>query len=248
LAIDAVYLPFQVARDPEGFMREALGFGAKGFSVSIPHKEAVVAAADEVEPLAHRIGALNTVVERNGRLYGCNTDYSGALSPLEEALEDKGGLEDKRVAILGAGGAARALAFGAKDRGARVTICNRTHERGVRLAHDVGCEAHPLEDFGALDPPDVLINTTPVGMWPEVDATPVPVDALDPGTFVYDCIFNPEETRLLREAKSIGCWTLGGVDWFIGQGAAQFELWTGRSAPRDVMRRAMVERLRAGRR
>jgi 3-dehydroquinate dehydratase/shikimate dehydrogenase len=243
VGLDAVYALFKVESDPVGFVRDFEALGVRGYSVSIPHKEAVLPAVDESEPLVKRIGALNTIVFRGGRRFGYNTDYSGALQALEDAVGGETPLRGRRVAILGAGGAARALVFGALDRGARVTILNRTHDRAARLAEEAGCEAHPLADFASLPPPDVLINTTSVGMWPEVDDTPVPASNLSPGTFVYDCVFNPLDTRLLREARERGCRTLNGVDWFIGQGAAQFELWTGRPAPREVMRRAMIQGL-----
>ena len=244
LGMDAVYVPFKVEGDPGSFVRDFQALDVRGYSVTIPHKQAIMDAMDEVEPLALRIGAMNTIVVRDGRLFGSNTDYSGALDALERALGGAEPLRGKRVAILGAGGAARALAFGAQDRGALVTICNRTHERGVRLAEDIGCAARPLAEFGGLSPaPEILINTTRVGMWPEVDAVIVPPSEIKPEMFVYDAVYNPVETRLIREAAAIGCRTLGGVDWFIGQGVAQFELWTGRPAPRDVMRRAMLQAL-----
>ena len=242
--IDAVYVPFLVQGAPADFVRDFRALGALGYSVTIPHKQAVIAAMDEVEPLVERIGAMNTVVARGGKFYGYNTDYSGALGALEKTLGGSDPLRGKRVAILGAGGAGRALAFGATDRDARVTVCNRTHARGVGLAKEVGCSAHPLAEFADLSPkPEIIINTTRVGMWPEVNETPVPAETLDAGVFVYDCVYNPVETKLLREAKARGCPTLGGVDWFVAQGAAQFERWFGVDAPRDVMRRAMVEAL-----
>ena len=241
--LDAVYVLLKVEGDPADFVRDFEPLGAQGYSVTIPHKERVIQAMDEVEPLVRRIGAMNTVVVRDGRRMGHNTDYSGALQALERALGGDEPLRGKRVAILGAGGAARALAFGAVDRGARVVICNRTHPRGVKLAQEVGCQAHPLAELGSLPRPEVLINTTRVGMWPETDASPVDVGALAPGMVVYDSVYNPLQTRLLTEAGRAGCQTLGGVDWFIGQGAAQFELWTQRPAPREVMRQAMLDQL-----
>ncbi|HRU04175.1 MAG TPA: shikimate dehydrogenase [Candidatus Brocadiia bacterium] len=241
--VDAVYVPFKVEGSPAAFLRDFRALGVRGYSVTIPHKEAVMPAMDVIEPLAARIGAVNTIVDTGERFLGSNTDYRGALDALESALGGKDTLRGCTVAILGAGGAGRALALGARDRGARVTILNRTHDRGLRLANEIGCEARPLAEFADMPAPDVLINTTRAGMWPDVEETPVAAQALQPKTFVYDSIYNPIQTRLLREAAERGCRTLSGVDWFIGQGAAQFELWTGQSAPREVMRRAMLEAL-----
>ena len=247
LDLNAVYVPFKVEGDPCVFLRDFEALGVGGYSVTIPHKEAVIAGMDEVEPLARRIGAVNTIAVRDGRFLGSNTDYSGALDALEQAMGGEAPLDGTPVAVLGAGGAARALVFGLVDRGAEVAVCNRTHERAERLARDAGCVAAPLDEFSALGPaPRVVINTTRVGMWPEVDASILPAESLRPEMFVYDAVYNPLETRLLREAREAGCRTLGGVDWFIGQGAAQFELWTGRPAPREAMRAAMVEALSGG--
>ncbi len=244
--IDAVYLPFKVA-DVGAFVRGFRALDVRGYSVTIPHKSRIVQELDEIGPLSRRIGAVNTVINRDGKLLGRNTDYMGALRPLERLLGGNGAhsLEGKRVVLCGAGGAARAVAFGLAERNAKVVIVNRTHEKGVKLAEEVGCGAQPRESLCDLAY-DVLINTTSVGMHPNVDETPVPKEALRRGAVVMDAVYNPPETRLLREAREAGCRTISGVEWFIDQAAAQFELWTGMKAPHELMTDVLLMRLGAG--
>jgi len=237
--LDAVYVPFKVEGDAVEFTAAFREIDVRGYSVTIPHKRAIMAAMDELDEVAEKVGAVNTVVNREGRLFGTNTDVPGALRALEEAA---GGLCGKRVLLLGAGGAARAVAFGLKGCGAEVTIANRTHDKAVRLAEEVGCAFCAMGDVAGRDV-DVLVNTTSVGMYPKVDAMPVPREALKPGMLVFDAVYNPPETRLLREAKAAGCRTLSGIHWFVNQAAMQFELWVGLPAPRGVMERALRERL-----
>ena len=193
---------------------------------------------------------MNTAANRDGRLFGTNTDVPGALAALEEAVggnsllrgEKGAALAGKRVLLLGAGGAARALAFGLGLHGARVVIANRTHEKGVRLAAEVGCECCAVAEIASCEV-DIILNTTSVGMHPNVDATPVPRKALKPGLVVLDAVYNPLKTRLLREAEEAGCRTVPGLTWFVNQAALQFELWTSRRAPREVMEQVVRERL-----
>jgi 3-dehydroquinate dehydratase/shikimate dehydrogenase len=252
LALDAVYVPFLV-RDVQGFVPAFRALGVKGFSVTIPHKEAALATADEVDDIARRIGAANTLYERGGKLRATNTDCAAAVAALETALGAAGergsALRNKRAVVVGAGGAARAVVFGLGDRGAAVTIVNRTRERGARLAEEANrtrpgsCRSDGLDALPTLDF-DILCNLTSVGMYPDVDATPVPRGILKPQHIVFDAVYNPLETRLLREAREAGCTVVPGLDWFIGQAAAQFLLWTGRPAPHETMRRAAMERLK----
>ena len=216
----------------------ALGF--RGASITIPHKESVMACLDEVEETARRIKAVNTIVNANGRLQGYNTDVSGAM----RALKDKTPLTGRAVAILGAGGAARAVAFGILAEGGRVTIFNRAAERGEKLADELQAEFRPLSEFKAA-PYEILVNTTPVGMAPRVDDTPVAAETLRPGLVVMDIVYNPLKTRLLREAACAGCTTIDGLSMFVHQGARQFELWTGLKAPVDIMRMAVEAELAA---
>lgn len=253
LNIDAVYLPLKVECDPAEFVRAFRELDAKGYSVTIPHKEGVMAALDELSPLAQRIGAVNTIVSRKGRLYGTNTDVPAAIGALEESVAggkkavsemERSPLADRRVLLLGAGGAARAVAHGLIEKGAVVTVSNRTHDRAVALAAEVGCKAIETSALAEAEA-DIVVNTTSVGMHPHVLATPLPKAALRKGMVVFDAVYNPPETRLLREAHEAGCRTVGGIRWFVSQAALQFELWTGRPAPRQVMERVVKERLEA---
>ncbi len=246
VGLDAVYLPFKVSRPAaflDGYQRHEL----KGLSVTIPHKEAMVPLMDEVDELTARMGALNTVAIRDGRRYGSNTDVGAALSALEEAARRAGLLPLQRRTVLleGAGGAARAIAYGLAGRVGRLIIANRTVSRAEKLAEEVGAEACGLDEVSSLRP-DLLVNTTSVGMYPRVDETPAPSSVLRPGMVVFDAVYNPMETRLLREAREAGCTTASGFEWFIGQAAAQFEAWTGLSAPRERMAEVVKKRLSSG--
>ncbi|MCU0559985.1 MAG: shikimate dehydrogenase [Desulfobacterales bacterium] len=217
----------------------ALGF--QGASVTIPHKQSVIECLDEVEQSARRINAVNTIVNVEGRLLGWNTDLSGAVAALTERIP----LSGKTAAVLGAGGAARAVAYGVMAEGCRVAIFNRGRQRGAALAAELGSEFRPLSAFRAEEF-DLLINTTPVGMAPAVDETPIPAGRLRPGLVVMDIVYNPPRTRLLQEAAAAGCGVIDGLSMFIRQGARQFELWTGLPAPVDIMRMAVEAELRAG--
>lgn len=240
---DGVYVPFRVD-DPADFIPAMQALPVDGYSITIPHKEAVIPLLDGVQPLAAKIGAVNTIVRRDGALHGSNTDWSAAVAAIESGLPQGAELSGKRVLLLGAGGASRAIAFGLAERGCRVTIANRTHERAVRLAGDVGCGVVPLTDVGDV-PHDILVNGTSIGMHPNVDATPLDAALLCPGALVFDSVYNPLETRLLREARAAGCPTVDGLAMFVNQAVEQFELWTARPAPRDTMRRVVEERLRS---
>jgi len=245
VGLDAVYLPLLVD-DVVQFVRAFREVPVSGYSVTIPHKVAVMEALDEVDPVAREIGAVNTVVRRDGRLLGSNTDCPAAVGALVRALG--GGraagspLAGKRVTLLGAGGAARAVAYGLVKEGALLTILNRTVAKAEALARELGARSGGLEELTRI-PCDILINTTSVGMHPRVAESIVPAEALRPGMVVFDAVYNPIRTRLLAEAQRAGCVTVSGVDWFVEQAALQFETWTGRPAPRDLMRRIVVEAL-----
>jgi len=245
MGFDAVYLPFLVD-DVVEFVRAFEAVPVSGYSVTIPHKVAVMEALDEVDPLARQIGAVNTVVRRDGELLGSNTDCPAAVSALAGALggggERESVLTGKRVVLLGAGGAARGIAYGLTSEGARLTILNRTAAKAVTLAGELGVQGGGLEGLADLAC-DVLVNTTSVGMHPRVQESIVPAGALHPGMVVFDAVYNPMKTRLLAEAEQAGCVTVSGVDWFVEQAALQFETWTEQPAPRDLMRRVVVENL-----
>ncbi len=227
----------------------ALG-NLRGFSVTIPHKVAIVGMLDEVEATARHIGSVNTVVIEQGKLLGYNTDASGALRALDGAGV---ALDHERVVLLGSGGAARAIAFGLADRtkARSLTILGIDERERVALVRDLRAktslsieEAHLDERRvrRALEDAQVLIHGTPVGMYPQVEQSVVPKDALHSGLAVMDIVYNPLETRLLREAREAGCKTVRGLEMFLNQAVDQFELWTGRAAPVDVMRAVLEVR------
>ena len=252
--LDAVYVPVLIEPGRENFDRfmDALlarpWLDWRGLSVTIPHKENALAyvGADRCDELARRIGAINTVtIGPGGTLRGDNTDYAAAIDALCVAVGiDRAGLAGRSVAVLGAGGAARAIVAALAHYGGRVTIYNRTVSRAERLAEEFGCTAAGRDELDGLDA-EVIVNCTPLGMHPKVDAAPL--ERVPPSAaVVFDTIYNPVETRLLRQASAAGCRCVTGLDMFVNQAAAQFEIWTGRPAPRDEMRRVVAERLQAG--
>jgi len=236
--IAARYEAFDVPADElAAFVARARAAGVRQLAVSIPHKEAILALVDDASEEARAIGAANTVTRRGERLEAANTDWLGAV----RALEERGGakLAGARAVVLGAGGTARAVGFGLARRGARVTVLNRTVARAEAVAADVGAEgAGPLEALAALEP-EILVNTTSVGL--ASDASPVPAPAIPPGSLVMDAVYEPERTRLLRDAAARGARPLGGKWMLVFQDAEQFRLWTGREAPVDEMARAFDE-------
>lgn len=236
---NAVYLAFRVT-DPARAIKGIAALNFKGVSVTLPHKVAVMENLDEIDETAAKIGAVNTIANNQGRLIGYNTDCSGAIA----ALKTRTSIKDKSVALIGAGGAARAIGFGLVAAGGRVTVLNRSRDNAESLARDLQAEFAPLNDWQP-NRYEILINTTPVGMHPETEATPIPKEELLKHMVVMDIVYNPLETRFLKQAAAIGCRTINGVDMFVFQGAQQFELWTGQKAPVDVMRAAVLEALKA---
>lgn len=245
--VNAVYVPFKVEH-VSPFIGGVINLGIKGVSVTIPHKKSVMEFLDEIDPIAKSIGAVNTVVNCNGKLSGYNTDCPAAISALERVLNNTNGeqnspLTGKNVVLLGAGGSARAIAYGLKEKGANITIVNRTYERGVELSNDVGCGAMRFEDISQLKI-DIIINTTSVGMYPKIDESPLDSHILKEGMVVFDIIYNPLQTKLLIDAKNRGCITLNGVEMFVNQAALQFELFTGQKAPIKLMDSIITSRLK----
>ena len=205
--------------------------GIQGASITIPHKETVVSKLDELDPQAKKMGAVNTIVNRNGKLKGYNTDGEGLL----RALRTKTEIQNTHFVILGAGGAARAAAFSISAAGGTVTICNRSAMSGGHLAAELKCKYIRIEELTMVES-DVLINTTPVGMSPNEGVSVVPSGVLHSGMIVMDVVYNPLRTRLLLDAAAAGCETIDGSEMFIHQGARQFEIWTDLEAPVDIMR------------
>ena len=228
--IDATYLAFDVPPDAlAAAIAGARALGIRQLAVSLPHKEAVMRHLDVVDPVARRIGAVNTITLRDGKLEGANTDWSGAV----RALERETALAGARAVVLGAGGTARAVVHGLRERGASVTVLNRTPERADALAAELGAAAGgPLTALGDTAY-DVLVNTTSVGLGG--DASPVPAEAIAPEAVVLDAVYEPERTRLLRDAEARGARTVTGKWMLVYQAAEQFELWTGKKAPVEEM-------------
>lgn len=238
--IPAVYLAFRV--DDIGRGVEAIrALGIRGGSVTIPHKQRLMRHLDEIDPSALRIGAVNTVLAREGNLIGYNTDGLGAIL----ALKAKTPLGGKRVLLIGAGGAARAIGTVLVEEGSELSIANRSEARGRMLCEALGAAwCSPGDIEGGLF--DILIQATPVGMWPGgIGASPVSPSLFRPGMIVMDIVYVPEETRFLRDARQAGCTTIAGSEMFLHQAAAQFERWTQRPAPIDIMRSALQEGLRS---
>jgi 3-dehydroquinate dehydratase/shikimate dehydrogenase len=233
--IDAIYLPFLVRPNQfSDFCNVAEALPVEGFSVTIPHKQRVLRHLDSIDPLARRIGAVNTVFRRKKKLCGTNTDVLGIVAPLEKRMR----LAKASVLIAGNGGAARAAIFAIQDKGARVTLTGRGGARVRKLARECGVDS---VDRNRLDSKhfDILINATPLGMSPHVDECFF--EDHIPAELVFDMIYNPLETRLLRIAKASGKKTIAGLEMFLEQAAAQFELWTGENAPRAAMKNAVLD-------
>jgi len=245
LGLNWCYVPLPVQPDKLGdALRGARALGLAGVNVTIPHKEAVIPYLDHLSAAAGAIGAVNTVtIEADGSLSGDNTDVFGFLAALERAGVEVAG---RTALLLGAGGAARAAAYGLLTRGARVRILARTAGRAVVLAGDMrqSIPGAAIEPIAAPCPADLVVNCTPVGMWPHEAESPLPAGlALRPGMAVMDMVYRPLETRLLSQARAAGAQLISGLDMLVYQGAAAFERWVGQPAPADVMRAACLRAL-----
>lgn len=250
MGLDYLYITFRVSQ--EQLPQAVAGLKAlnvAGFNVTIPHKVAVIPLLDSIDPLAEKIGAVNTVVNNDGELRGYNTDAEGFLRALQEhGISPQG----KNIVILGAGGAARAIAYILAEKGARLTILNRHQELDwaeniaqlilVELHRDV--KVFELGNIAAVLPgANLLVNATSVGMSPAADASPVPAGLLDKVPAVFDIVYNPLKTKLLKQAAAAGAKTISGIDMLAWQGALAFEKWTGKTAPLDLMRQEAIKML-----
>lgn len=238
--INAVYLPFRVPRgDLATFLKTFDQIPVSGYSVTVPHKEEAAQLAAWKDDLVHLIGAANTLIRSPAGWRAYNTDATAALEAIEANLpvKDDGttmSLASSTVLLLGAGGAARAVAFMLQRMGVNLSICNRTPERGHQLAQEVGCRVVEWEArHNVLC--DILINCTSVGMHPNLDEMPVHGSFLTPNLTVFDTVFTPETTMLIREAMSRGCNVITGVGMFIRQAGLQFKLFTGLEPPLEMM-------------
>lgn len=241
LGLDYKYSVFEVdEKDLESAVQDLRAPEVRGANVTMPHKVAVMQHLDEFDSLAEKIGAVNTIVNENGKLKGYNTDAFGALATLEhEKIGLKGKLKGKRVLLLGAGGAGMAIAFALAEKGSKLVITDREIGRAEALAKKLGAEAVELKDVGSVDA-EIVINATPVGMHPNEGEMPVEESILK-GKIVFDIVYHPVETKMLKAAKRLGCTAVGGLDMLVLQAASSFELWTGKTAPVDVMKTAVLK-------
>lgn len=245
LGLDFEYELFEV--DPEGLSDAVNGMRAlhiAGFNVTVPHKENIVTLLDEVTKLPHLIGAVNTVLNQEGKLVGYNTDGPGFI----ESLKEDAGFspQNKNIVVLGAGGAGRAISIMLAEANAKsVTIADVLEDKAKELANYAGSlfdtkfqavEANSSELGKAISSADLLVNSTPIGMHPKADKSPLSENiVLHPKLLVYDLVYNPSETKLLKAAKAAGCKTCGGLGMLVRQGALAFSIWTGEEAPLDIM-------------
>ncbi len=250
LKLDFAFLVFKVkVADVEKAVSGMRALGIHGLNVTMPHKSAVINYLDEVDQAAKAIGSVNTILNKDGRLFGFNTDGVGALQALREnGVEPRG----KKVLLLGAGGAARAIAYTLAREADELVILNRTAKQAAELANllkqtfdrkVVADALSPNAIKDTLQDSDVLINATSVGMKPNANQTPVAFEWLRPDLAVMDIVYNPVETKLTKDAKAAGAKVVSGFEMLIYQGAASFEIWTGHSAPVEVMRHAAFNHL-----
>ena len=247
LGLDFIYVAFHV-RDVRKATEGVLGFDIRGLSVTIPHKVAIMAYLDEISPLARHIGAVNTVVNQDGKLIGTNTDAPGAL----RAIEEKEPVQGKTITMLGVGGAARAVAFAlaCERQPKELILLYRAEDESMAagLKNDIQpntsvvitCKTMHADVLQECIPAsDIIVNTTPVGMHPHVEQCLVPEALFSPNHLVFDIIYNPAKTLLLQRAQNRGARIINGVPMFVYQGAEQFTLWTGKEAPVKIMKNAV---------
>jgi shikimate dehydrogenase len=250
LKLDYIYLPFRVSKQNLNTAINGIrALNIRGINVTIPHKVAVIPLLDRIDDLATKIGAVNTIVNDAGILTGYNTDADGFI----RSLAEKGiSPTSKKVLILGSGGAARAISFTLMEKGAEIILINRTLSKAKELAQQLTDQFNRIVEVLALNERSmeeathnaaIIVNTTSVGMSPQPDETPIPARFLKPETIVYDIVYNPIQTRLLKEAGSAGATTMGGADMLAWQGAMAFEKWTGHKAPIDIMKRELYRQL-----
>lgn len=212
----------------------------RGLTCTMPHKIEVMQYLDEIDEKVSKIGAVNTVVNNNGKLKGYNTDYIGITDPLKKIID----LKKKEVALIGAGGASRAAIFGLSEEGANVTIFNRTLDKAEELAKEFNCEAENIENIERVKDFDIIINATSVGMKPNENLTPISKEYLSRKQIIFDCVYNPLQTRLIKEAIDVGCRTILGIEMLLYQGVRQFEYYVDREAPVEVMREALIKNVK----
>ncbi len=220
--------------DIDDFIKGVRVMKIQGISCTMPHKIAVMPYLDEINEVAKKIGAVNTIVNDNGKLIGYNTDWLGIITPLEKITT----IKNKRVALIGAGGAARAAAYAVTSKGANLTIYNRTLEKAQKLVEIFGGTAFRLDGLNNITNADIIINTTSVGL-KNKNETILPKKFITKNQILFDAVYG-NETQFLRDAKEKGTQTIAGVEMLLCQGVEQFKLFTGHDAPVDVMRKILL--------
>jgi shikimate dehydrogenase len=248
LRLDYVYLAFDV--HPKDLAKAISGIrslGIRGINVTLPYKETVIKYLDEIDPIALKIGAINTIKNDEGTLKARNTDASGAKKALLDADCNVSG---KNIVFLGAGGVGRSLAYIMAEESNQITLMDLVEERAIAVANEIkenlnvsieGKISNKNTINETLKKADILINATPVGMYPKVEDTPITKKSLHSDLFVFDVVYNPLETRLMKEAAEIGCQTLGGLDMLVNQGILAFEWWTNKNPNRSLMKKKIIE-------
>jgi shikimate dehydrogenase len=249
--LDAVFLAFEVpAGEAESAVRGVRALGMSGLNVTMPHKEVVLPFLDEADETARALGSVNTILNQDGRLRGFNTDGAGAHHALEESRVTLAG---KKLVLLGAGGAAKAIAYALAREVAELVILNRTAKKADALAKTINEKFHKKIATGSFFPDtiqknlegaDILVNATAVGMRPRQKESLVKKAWLKPDLTVLDIVYDPVETQLARDAKAAGAQVVNGLEMLLHQGAASFEIWTGKAAPVVAMRQALLKQLR----
>ncbi len=233
-----IYLSCLVkAENIEDFIKGVRAMGIRGATCTMPHKEIVMPYLDKIDEHAQAIGAVNTVVNDDGVLTGYNTDWVGAVKPLEAITELKG----KKVAVIGAGGAAKAFVYGLTHKGCDVTIYNRTPEKAKVLAEKFNCKYASLSEQENIKNADIVCNATSVGFVGQEDQMPIDVSDITPDQIVFDAVYSPIETVLLKEAEKVGAQTISGIEMYLSQGYEQVKLYTGHDAPEQAMRNFVME-------
>lgn len=235
LGLNYVFLAFNVVSLKKAI--EGLkSVGVTGISVTIPHKLEVLKYVDEIDEVASKIGASNTIVNKNGYLTAGNTDWIGAVW----ALEEKTSLVNKQIALLGAGGAARAIAYGLSRKGSKISVFNRNLENANLLVRDFKLKAaYSLNETSKISAADIIINATPVGMFPHVNESPIPFESIKNNHLIFDVVFKPNETKLIEYAKRKGAKVVYGYKMLLYQAVEQFKLFTGKEPPISVMEKAI---------
>jgi shikimate dehydrogenase len=247
LSLNYIYLAFDIKPENlKGAVNSIRALSIKGVNITIPYKEKIIQYLDELDELSKKIEAVNCIKNENGKLIGKNTDVQGARTAL---MESGFKLKNKKVIIIGAGGAAKAVSYSLGEELEQLLIFNRTKSRAIQLAKDLA-EKVNLDVTGKefkegllrkeLQSTDLLINTTPIGMYPNINASPIPLELLHDQLFVFDIIYNPLETKMIKYAKEVGCKFLGGLEMLVNQGALAFEWWT-EKVPNKVLMKTIVK-------